>query len=338
MYADTLIGPPGSRGRNSAGKGKERYSRQVDELDYIVPRGGYYFEHDDRDVWNPKRGHQQQGGDGFRPRPTRYPEGVGPPRGDRHNGFGGSSRGGNRDRYNDSSSVMSRIGGPSSRALPPSPEAERSRERERSPVSRPDRERAAERRRPNESANARPRNTIRSQVHYEGKVSSESDLTAAAHPRADSKVPDSRQEDAQKGRDVGGRDAHGEAAADQRQVATDQRQVGAARGVRGREPGGASGRFSGRISSQVVGYDRLQQQEQPQQSGEQQRRPAADVGRGGNGVFERLGGPAAASRPEQHRPWGGMRADAGGKWGHDLFETVKSEPDKPSFMRKSILF
>lgn len=44
MYADTLIGPPGSRGRSSGGKGKERYSRQVDELDYIVPRGGYYFE------------------------------------------------------------------------------------------------------------------------------------------------------------------------------------------------------------------------------------------------------------------------------------------------------
>ena len=33
-----------------------------------------------------------------------------------------------------------------------------------------------------------------------------------------------------------------------------------------------------------------------------------------------------------------MRADAGGKWGHDLFETVKSEPDKPNSMRRSILF
>ncbi|CAL8462575.1 g2108 [Coccomyxa elongata] len=333
MYADTLIGPPGSRGRSSGGKGKERYSRQVDELDYIVPRGGYYFEHDDRDVWNPKRGHQQQGGDGFRPRPTRYPEGNGPPRGDRHNGFSGSSRGGERDRYNDHTSVMSRIGGPSSRALPPSPVAERSaplRERERSPAGRSDRERAAERRRPRETTDARPRNTIRSQVHYEGKVSSASDIAAAAHPRADSKVAHSRQEDAQKGRDVGGRDAHGEAATDQRQVST-------ARGDRGREPGGTYGRFPGRISSQVVGFDRLQQLEQPQQSGEQQRR-AADAGRGGNGVFERLGGPSAAARPEQHRPWGGMRADAGGKWGHDLFETVKSEPDKPNLLRRSILF
>lgn len=44
MYADTLIGPPGSRGKSSRGRGKERYSRQIDELDYIVPRGGYYFE------------------------------------------------------------------------------------------------------------------------------------------------------------------------------------------------------------------------------------------------------------------------------------------------------
>lgn len=45
---------------------------------------------------------------------------------------------------------------------------------------------------------------------------------------------------------------------------------------------------------------RLQQQEQPQQSEQQQRREA-DVGRGGNGVFERLGGRTTASRPEQHR-------------------------------------
>lgn len=87
------------------------------------------------------------------------------------------------------------------------------------------------------------------QVHYEGKVSSTSDLAAPAQPRADSKVPHNRQEDTQKGRDIGGRDAHGE-------VATDQRQVSAARGDRSQERGGASGRFSGRISSQVVGYDR----------------------------------------------------------------------------------
>ena len=87
------------------------------------------------------------------------------------------------------------------------------------------------------------------QVHCEGKVSSATDVAAAAQPRADNKVPHSRQEDAQKGRDVGGRDAHGEAA-------PDQRQVSAARGDRGREPGGASGRFTGRISSQVIGYDR----------------------------------------------------------------------------------
>jgi hypothetical protein len=36
---------------------------------------------------------------------------------------------------------------------------------------------------------------------------------------------------------------------------------------------------------------------------------------------------------------GGMRADARGKWGHDLFETVNAEPDeKPSLLRKSLLF
>lgn len=87
------------------------------------------------------------------------------------------------------------------------------------------------------------------EVHYEGKVSSASDTAAAAHPRADSKVPHSRQQDAQKGCDVGGGNAHGEAATDQHQVST-------ARGDRGREPGGESGRFSGRISSQVVGFDR----------------------------------------------------------------------------------
>ncbi len=58
-------------------------------------------------------------------------------------------------------------GGPSSRALPPSPVAERPaplRERERSPAGRTDRERAAERRRLRDTANERPRNTIRSQV------------------------------------------------------------------------------------------------------------------------------------------------------------------------------
>jgi hypothetical protein len=30
--------------RGPAGRRPERYSRQIDELDYIVPRGGYYFE------------------------------------------------------------------------------------------------------------------------------------------------------------------------------------------------------------------------------------------------------------------------------------------------------
>ncbi len=44
MYADTLSAPPSTQGRSSGGRGNERYSRQVDELDYIVPRGGYYFE------------------------------------------------------------------------------------------------------------------------------------------------------------------------------------------------------------------------------------------------------------------------------------------------------
>lgn len=30
--------------RGPAGRKQERYTRIVDELDYIVPRGGYYFE------------------------------------------------------------------------------------------------------------------------------------------------------------------------------------------------------------------------------------------------------------------------------------------------------
>lgn len=99
MYSDNVIAdlkPPSFQNR-IFGKGNERYSRQVDELDYIVPRGGYYFEvhliiavdlivlfssftshlflkqpkiskfmsssvqHDDRDVWKPTRGSQQQG-------------------------------------------------------------------------------------------------------------------------------------------------------------------------------------------------------------------------------------------------------------------------------------
>ncbi len=39
------------------------------------------------------------------------------------------------------------------------------------------------------------------------------------------------------------------------------------------------------------------------------------------------------------RPAGGMRADARGKWGHDLFETVNAEQEeKPSLLRKSLLF
>jgi hypothetical protein len=68
-----------------------------------------------------------------------------------------------------------RKGGPSSRALPPSPPAERplphrerERERERSPVGRSElragHNHRAERRRPEEAAPARPRTTIRSQV------------------------------------------------------------------------------------------------------------------------------------------------------------------------------
>lgn len=47
MYADSLApdrGAPGFRNRGPGGKPNERYSRQIDELDYIVPRGGYYFE------------------------------------------------------------------------------------------------------------------------------------------------------------------------------------------------------------------------------------------------------------------------------------------------------
>ncbi len=47
MYADTLDpdrGAPGPRNKGPGGRGNERYSRQIDELDYIVPRGGYYFE------------------------------------------------------------------------------------------------------------------------------------------------------------------------------------------------------------------------------------------------------------------------------------------------------
>ena len=36
---------------------------------------------------------------------------------------------------------------------------------------------------------------------------------------------------------------------------------------------------------------------------------------------------------------GGMRADARGKWDHDLFETVNAEPeDRPSLLSKSLLF
>lgn len=39
------------------------------------------------------------------------------------------------------------------------------------------------------------------------------------------------------------------------------------------------------------------------------------------------------------RPWGGMRADAAGKWGHDMFEEVNNEAEeRSSLLQKSILF
>ncbi|EIE23947.1 hypothetical protein COCSUDRAFT_41287 [Coccomyxa subellipsoidea C-169] len=221
-------------------------------------------------------------------------------------------------------------GGPSSRALPPSPQAERPvlhRERERSPVGRAEQraghDRAAERRRPEDVAPARPR-TIRSQVHYDGKVST---APAPAETEADDKPPRGRHSDARERLDGPDHDA-------QRNVSPDQRQVSAPRGDRGRDPGSAPGRLAGRITSQVVGFDRLQQREQPD-PGHQQRSSGNNINRAGNGVFQRLGGTA----PLQHRPAGGMRADARGKWGHDLFETVNAEQEeKPSLLRKSLLF
>ena len=45
MYSDNASN---DRWGAAASKGPQRYSREVDELDYIVPRGGYYFE-----VWAP---------------------------------------------------------------------------------------------------------------------------------------------------------------------------------------------------------------------------------------------------------------------------------------------
>eukprot|EP00884_Botryococcus_braunii_P018840 jgi/Botrbrau1/563/Bobra.0010s0031.1 len=43
-----------------------QYKRQVDELDYIVPRSGYFFEHDDRDVWTGPKPHHRRS-TGFKP-------------------------------------------------------------------------------------------------------------------------------------------------------------------------------------------------------------------------------------------------------------------------------
>lgn len=42
MYSDP--GPGDRWGSGGGGKGPQRYAREVNELDYITPRGGYYFE------------------------------------------------------------------------------------------------------------------------------------------------------------------------------------------------------------------------------------------------------------------------------------------------------
>jgi hypothetical protein len=51
MYADGVLGDRWGASSNAAATARapgvrrqERYERQIDELDYIVPRGGYYFE------------------------------------------------------------------------------------------------------------------------------------------------------------------------------------------------------------------------------------------------------------------------------------------------------
>ncbi|KAK9817722.1 hypothetical protein WJX72_001229 [[Myrmecia] bisecta] len=51
--------------RPGSGSGPgQQYQRKVEEYDYLVPRSGYYFEHDDRDVWQLPRGGRGRGGPG----------------------------------------------------------------------------------------------------------------------------------------------------------------------------------------------------------------------------------------------------------------------------------
>ncbi len=83
-------------------------------------------------------------------------------------------------------------------------------------------------------------------MHYDGKVST---APAPAETEADDKPPRGRHSDARERLDGPDHDA-------QRNVSPDQRQVSAPRGDRGRDPGSAPGRLAGRITSQVVGFDR----------------------------------------------------------------------------------
>ena len=88
------------------------------------------------------------------------------------------------------------------------------------------------------------------QVHYQGKVGSAPAVAATFEaPEADDEPPRGRHSDV--------RTRHNSPEHDSRaKAAPDQRQGSEARLDRGREPGGALGRFAGRITSQVVGFER----------------------------------------------------------------------------------